>query len=107
MTERAKSCSIRNNEKQLFTAHDFVWGILIPGGIALLLSLGGGAFLRRPAWIIALAMGLAFVIPFPAIHSDGAWQMPRIPPADSTGWLLVAGFAAMVLGILDALCSIP
>jgi hypothetical protein len=90
----------------LFTAHDFVWGILIPGAIALLLSLGG-VFLRRPAWVMALAMGLAFLLPFPAIHSDGAWEMPRIPPADSTGWLLVVGLTAIVLGILDALSAMP
>jgi cellulose synthase/poly-beta-1,6-N-acetylglucosamine synthase-like glycosyltransferase len=86
----------------MFTQHDLIWTILVPGTIALLVSLcfaalkinrGGGA----------LAMWLAFAIAFPAIYTDARWQLPRIPPSDSSGWLFVIAMLAGALGLVDAL----
>src|SRR5437868_11606156 len=86
----------------MFTQHDLIWTILLPGTIALIVSLcfaalkinrGGGA----------LAMGLAFALAFPAIYTDSAWRLPSVPPADSSGWLLVIALLAGAAGLIDAL----
>jgi hypothetical protein len=89
----------------VFSGHDFLWSMLIPGAIALLLG-AIGALMKNRAWIAPLALGLAFLTAFPAVKF-GHWQMPHFPPDDSSGWLILVALLAMGLGILDALTRLP
>ena len=82
----------------MFSGHDFLWSILVPGLVALAIRLAGAA-LKLRAWPAA-ALGLAFLAAFPAINF-GAWRFPAIVPADSAGWLPYVAVFAMVFGIAD------
>jgi hypothetical protein len=84
----------------VFSGHDFVWSILVPGLVALSISLIGAA-LKLRLWTAAPALGLAFLAAFPAINF-GTWRIPAIVPADSGGWLPIIAILAMIIGIIDA-----
>ena len=79
--------------------------MLIPAGIALLFSLVG-TVLKNRAWLAPLALGVGFLLAFPA-ENYGTWQIPVFRPAETLEWLPIIALLAMILGLIDALVRMP
>jgi hypothetical protein len=87
----------------MFRGHDFLWSILVPAGIALaVLQL---ARFRPGRWWMPIAFGLAFLIAFPGIVFD-QYQLPRLPPVESTDWIFVGALILLAAALLDALVEL-
>jgi hypothetical protein len=92
----------------MFTARDFVWMLVIPGAIGLVISLVG-ALVRFRRGTAPLAVALSFLIAFPLILS-GRFSLPAIPPPaslGSKGWLPLIAVMALVVGLLDSFVRLP
>src|SRR5690242_17552748 len=92
----------------MFTARDFVWMLVIPGAIGLVVSFVG-TLVRIRTGTAPLAVALSFFIAFPLILS-GHFSLPAIPPPaslGSKGWLPLIAVMALVVGLLDSFVRLP
>src|SRR2546423_646414 len=90
---------------------DILWDVVLPGAIAVLVvALSWRAWDRgsapRAHWAGPLALGLAFAIVLPALIGS-KWRLPGLPPGESAGWLFYIAIVGALIGVIDALVSIP
>jgi hypothetical protein len=82
----------------VFSAHDAIWSIFVPAGIALLILLASR--LKPGAWWLPSAFGAAFLIAFPGIRYE-PWQIPAL--SEASNWLWIIGGVIALLAVIDSM----